>query len=335
MYVKIKRNQIKEKHGVMRKFTSRAISMLIALGFLTQLLFVGGARASSLSGSGYKIFPIRRDITINRGASDTVSVYIQNVSSAVENVQTIFDDFVANPNESGSPSLLLNGNSTQHGLKQFVKTSPLTFTLQPGAEQKVTITITIPKYAAPGGYYGAVRFAPASFYGRKNVNLSASVASLILVKVPGNYQESMNILNFSAAQNGIPRGVFTSSKNLQAIVTFQNTGQIQEEPFGKVVLMKGSKTLGIFPVNNVTPPGNVLPNSARKFIINLSGAGAIGKYTLIGNFGYGSKGQLLTASTSFWIVPINWIIAFIVVLVIILILIFLWLRNRAKKTQTK
>ncbi len=318
----------------MRKTIFRAFGILLSIGLIAQFLSFLPTQAA-LAGSRYKIFPVRTDLNINRGSSTTTTVYIQNVSGATENIQSLFNDFIANPNESGSPDLLLNGQTNSaHGLKQYVTISPMNFTLQPQAEEAVKITIAIPKVAAPGGYYGAIRFAPQSTSSQKNVNLSVSVASLILVKVPGNYYENLNITDFSSAQNGNPRAIFTSTKKLQAIIVFQNTGQVQEEPFGKVVLMKGKKQINTFAINQTNPPGNVLPNSSRKFSVNISGANSIGKYTLIGNFGYGSKGQLISATTTFWVVPLSWIIAFIVLLVLLLLFVALWLRKHAKKSQS-
>ena len=317
----------------MRKTIVRAFGILLSIGLMSQFLSVLPTQAA-LAGSGYKIFPVRTDLSINRGSTTTTTVYIQNVSGAVENIQSLFNDFIANPNESGSPDLLLNGQTNPtHGLKQYVTISPMDFTLQPQAEEAVKVTIAIPKVAAPGGYYGAIRFAPQTTSSQKNVNLSVSVASLILVKVPGNYYENLSVTSFSAAQNGNPRAIFTSTKKLQAIMVFQNTGQVQEEPFGKVVLMKGKTQINTFAINQTSPPGNVLPNSSRKFTVNISGANSIGKYTLIGNFGYGSRGQLVSATTTFWVVPLSWIIAFIVLLVLLLLLVALWLRKHAKKSQ--
>lgn len=317
----------------MRRITARAISVLIAAGMIMPLFAIGAAHAA-LSGSGYKVFPIRTDLTINRGSSKSVTVYLQNVSGTTEKVTSVFDDFVANPNESGSPDLLLNGESNhRHGLKQFVSLSPASFSLAPQAEETVKVNITVPKDADSGGYYGAVRFAPASLNGQKNVNLSASVASLVLIKVPGNYSEDVSVQSFSAARNGVSGSFFTSSNNLQALVVFKNSGEVQEEPFGKVILLKGNKQLGTFPVNQVSPPGNVLPGSARKFSTNLSGVGSFGKYTLNGNFGYGSKGQLLSVSTTFWVVPLAWIIGAIVVVVIIILLIVWWVHKRSQRRR--
>lgn len=309
----------------------------LAMGIVILMvdLSTGLVRASSLnSGDGYKISPVRSELSVNRGSSKVVNMYVQNVTKSTENVQTIVDDFVASNQENGTPSLLLNGQSApSHGLKQFIKVENANFVLQPQQQKTIKILISIPKNAAPGGYYAAVRFAPSGINSSRNVNLSASVASLILVTVPGNYIQRMNVSSFNVQSNGHIGTFFTSNKNLQAVVSFYNSGQIQTVPFGKVALLKGSQQLGTFAINNAQ--GNVLPDSIRKFSVNLAHVGTFGKYTVEGNFGYGTSGQLLSVSDTFYIVPYYLIVSLIVLIVILFILIVISIRRYHHKHDKK
>jgi hypothetical protein len=65
-----------------------------------------------------------------------------------------------------------------------------------------------------------------------------------------------------------------------------------------------------------------LPDSIRRFSVPLTGLGSFGKYTIEGNFGYGSKGQLLSATTTFYIIPLYIIIIAIIIILLILFAIF-------------
>jgi hypothetical protein len=69
-----------------------------------------------------------------------------------------------------------------------------------------------------------------------------------------------------------------------------------------------------------------LPDSVRRFNVPLNKLGSFGKYTLEGNFGYGSSGQLLTAKTTFYIVPVPIILAGLGVLAVLLFFIFVFPR---------
>jgi len=187
------------------------------------------------------------------------------------------------------------------------------------------VSITIPKDAAGGGYYGAVRFAPEERDGAQNVTLSASVGSLILVRVPGDVKENLELQSFDVrhgdnAASG--SALFTTNKDLYAVARFSNKGNVHTQPFGKIVVKKSGKIIQTLEINKDEPKANVLPDSTRKFSVKLDKLGSFGKYTVDGNFGYGDNGQLITGSTSIFIIPLFLIIAGLVFLILILALLF-------------
>lgn len=278
---------------------------------------------TSTSANGMKVSPVRTDLTINPGSSKTIDVYIQNVTGTKATLAVLLNDFEAGKDESGTPMLLLDGRrAPQHGLKQYI--TPIdNVVVQPNEQKDIKVTIRIPEGTPGGGYFGAVRFVPISSPSSdRTVTLGASVGSLILVKVPGDYKEKLSLASFDVAQGNQPGTFFTSSRDLKAVARFTNQGDVQEEPFGKVLLKKGDKTLGSYEINNTIPRGSVLPASTRRFEVPLKDAGSFGKFTLQGNFGYGSNGQLLTASRSFYVIPVFLIIAVIVIILLILFAIF-------------
>lgn len=161
-----------------------------------------------------------------------------------------------------------------------------------------------------------------------SVSVAASVGSLVLLKVPGNLDENLTVASFGVykgdvSKSGNSGSLFTSNHGLSAVVRFQNNGNIQEAPFGKVVLKKGNKTLETEEINKSTPPGNVLPGSIRFFSVPLHKVGSWGRYTVEGNFGYGTSGQLLSVSKTIYVVPLALIIAIIILIILIIIGIFL------------
>lgn len=331
---------------MLRRKVYASANLLVAV---TALLFasavpVMAATSSSSSasgGNGLRISPVRTDLTIRPGTSQTIDVYVTNLTSQSANLSGVVDDFTAGTDESGTPAILLNGEKApSHSLKGYV--SPIgNFTLAANATKDIKVTISIPTGVAGGGYFGAVRFMPASTDSTKNVNLAASVASLVIVTVPGPVTQQLSISSFDVRQMNIQKNTlenssvfFTSNKNLNAVVRFDNTGNLQEEPFGKILLKKGNTTIGTYTINNAQPLGNVLPDSIRRFSVPLTGLSSFGKYTLEGNFGYGTTGQLLSAQTTFYIVPVAAVvIAVVVLLVIILGIVFLrtYIRNAVRK----
>jgi hypothetical protein len=314
----------------MKRFKAFAAALLV----FGASFFVGAAgvvSAATSSGNGMKVSPVRADTVIKPGESKTLSVFVQNVTTGDENLQVIVNDFTTN-DENGTPSLLLNGKSNaRYGLKKYI-TVPKTVTVPAGQQKEVKVAIAIPKDAAGGGYFGAVRFAPASegAAADKNVSLSGSVGSLILVSVPGKVTESLQIASFDARKDDDASKIFTTGSGLKATVRFRNSGNVQEQPFGKVVLKKGDKTIDSYEINNTEPRGNVLPDSIRKFNVDLKNVGSFGKYTLEGNFGYGASGQLVSAKTSFYVIPLYAIIAAIVIVLAIVLIPVLLKRYKAR-----
>jgi len=284
--------------------------------------------ASGPGGNGLRVTPVKtpQDLVIQAGDSYTYTIQVTNVTSAQADLQAIVNDFTASPDESGNPAVILDPTkfAQSHSLKRFVQSIP-NFTLQAGETKQVAVIINVPKSATPGGYYGVVRFAPASttLGPNQNLGLAGSVGSLILIKVPGDINEQVTIASFDARKNDKPDTIFTTNKNITATVRFRNSGNLQEVPFGKILLKNRSgKTLATYEINNLTPPDDVLPDSIRKFSVPLKKVGNFGEYKLEGNFGYGNGGQLLSASTTFYVIPIWLVLLVIGIVALILFLIF-------------
>jgi hypothetical protein len=302
-------------------FSIAAVTLLLSLMSTASSAAAGTTQVSS--SNGLRVSPVRTELTIYPGQSKTVPVYVTNATKTPASLQVIIDDFIAR-GDNGTPALLIKQSNgyNPHSLKQFI--APIkNVLLAPEQESLVNVVINIPKSTPGGGYYAAVRFAPASINATHNVTLAASVASLILVKVPGpGMKEQLDLNSFNVSNSSGPSRLFFGSNGLSAIVKFENTGNVQEEPYGKIEVQSGSKTIMTKVINNVTPPGSVLPGSYRQFSVPLSGLGSFGKYTVNGYFGYGTSGQLLSASTTIYVVA-YWIII-LAVIVLFLIIFGIW-----------
>lgn len=305
-------------------------SIAAALSLVMMSTWPAAAATSTASGSGLRVSPVVTNLSADPGKTLSVQVFVQDVTKAPMTLQVEINDFTASNDESGEPALLLNPGqyAPTHSLKKFVAPIP-NLSLLPGQQKAITVHINIPKDAGGGGYFGAVRFAPASASGgNQNVTLLASVASLILVRVSGNVVDDLKLASLEVQQgkDGASQVFFTSNKNLLSVIRFQNAGNVQEQPFGKLLLKKGNQQIASYEINNTPIRGNVLPDSIRKFTVNLDKVGSFGKYTLVGNFGYGTKGQLISGQTTFYIIPLSLIILAGIIIVLILLLIFVFPR---------
>lgn len=308
---------------------SRFAAMFALAGLFVTVVFSQSAvLAQSAGGNGIRISPVRTDVVINPGQTSIITLNVQNTTSGDATFKAIVNDFIAGKNdEQGQPSLILNDNeyAPSHSLKRYIAAIPDT-AIKAGESKNIKVSITMPKDIAGGGYYGAVRFVPTgSNGGNNNISLTASVGSLVLVKVPGDIVEKMSLESFDVrTSEEAPSGssFFVSNKNLHAVARFKNTGNVHLQPFGKITLKKDGKVLQTTEINNTEPKGNVLPDSVRRYTVKLDKVGSWGKYTVEGNFGFGSSGQLVSGKTSFMVVPMALIIAALVLLLLLILAIF-------------
>lgn len=292
--------------------------------------------ASSISNNAntLKITPLRTDLTIAPGKSGIVTVKLSNLTKTAMTVQVIENDFISG-DENGTPALILDANqyAPTHSLKRYMV--PLqNITVPAGTTQPVTVTINVSADAQPGGYFGAVRFVPISTGASQSVNLNASAASLILMTVPGNAVEKLNMTNFDIQQNGKDGANFRDPSNLQLFVRFTNGGNLQEAPFGNISVTQGKKVVYSYAFNNADPRQEILPDSARRWTIPLKNIGAFGYYTVNATFTYGKNNQTIDVTKSFWVIPWYIIIGSIVgIVVIVAIIVAIWLFLRTYKRR--
>lgn len=320
------------------RLRTASFAAVSAIGLLLGL-FGGYASAATTpptatdNTNSLKLYTLRSSPVIQAGSSGDVSVQVENLTNAPITLKAIENDFVAG-DEKGTPAIILDENSyaPTHSLKRFM-VPILNFTVAPKAIQSVTVKIVVPKTAQAGGYFGALRFAPAT-NSTQPVSLNGSVASLILLTVPGPTVEQLTLTNFDVQQNGGTATNFRTPTDLSLLIRFQNKGNLQEAPFGQVNVLKGKKIVYTANFNQKDPKDEILPDSARRWTLPLKNLGKFGKYTVTGTFGYGTKGQTVNIDKTVWIIPTTYIVAVVVgVLVLLVIILGGWAFLRSYKRR--
>lgn len=271
------------------------------------------------SGQALEIGPPTIIMSGDPGQTLTTSINLRDISANKLIVTGQVNDFEASPSEDGAPKIILDENiETSYSLKKWI--SPFnTLTLNPKQLKTFPVTIKIPKDASPGGYYGVIRFtSKAPDMTDTGVSLSASLGSLLMIRVKGAVTEKINIEEFFVSSNNT-KGTFFESAPLDFTVRFKNSGNIDEQPSGQIIItdMFGKKSA----VVNVNLEGyKVLPNSVRKFNYTLDSK-TIGSRTLFGKYTadmkitYGEKKEVITSKITFWVIPYRMIGMGVLVLV--------------------
>lgn len=281
-----------------------------------------------------RVTPVRTDIEVLPGDTGTVEITVSNVTDQDIIVRPIANDFTAG-DESGTPALILDQDqyADTHSLKRFMV--PLgDITIPANDSVTVDVAIRVPESAQAGGYFGAIRLAPVTPGDGGQVNLSTSVASLILMTVPGDTVEKMSLTNFDIQQNGKTGSYFNSANDITAAIRFQNEGNVQLGPFGKITVTQGDTIVYEADFNVETPRDMVLPDSARRWEVPLKNIGSFGNYTVQATLTYGKSNQTVEVSRSFWVIPVLVIVAAIGgTLLLVGIIVGIWLFIRSYKRR--
>ena len=275
-------------------------------------------------GQALEIAPPVLNLTADPGQVIDAQISLRDVSAVSLIVSSEVNDFTADPtNENGSPKILLdNAEPSPYSLIKWVAPLPQ-MTLKPKQIENLPVRITVPRNAAPGGYYGTIRFTakPADIK-EQGMSLSASLGALIMIRVNGAATESMTLADFYVSKTG-NKGWFFDSLPVTFTERITNTGNVFEQPRGNILLKDiFGKTAANINVN--LESRNVLPQSTRKFeqeftAHDLGNTFLFGPYTAELTLDYGSH-QKLVGKTTLWVIPWQLIIGLLAVLIIVILL---------------
>lgn len=311
---------------MMHAFKIAAAGAVVSLAAIIATLSpVQAAEPQGPGGQALEIAPPVLNIRANPGETVRSKISLRDVSTSPLVVKNQVNDFIAN-GEDGTPRILLDETEAEpspYSLKEWIQALP-EFTLQPREVTELPLTIRVPADATPGGYYAVIRFTatPPGLEG-SGVSLSASLGTLVLLRVNGDAKEEMSIEQFAATKNGDVKHLFESAP-INFSTRVKNSGSSHEQPTGQIAV-KDMFGNAVGNVNVNLTQSNVLPGSIRRFEHALDKAVIgnkflFGRYTADLTMTYGTDGQRLSSSTSFWVIPYR-LIGFAILLIIILVVV--------------
>ena len=139
------------------------------------------------------------------------SIKLTNVSDGDLSITAQTNDF-GSKNETGEPNIIFDDKEpTPYTLKGWV-TTPEAFTLASKETKTISVPIAVPLTAEPGGHYGVVRFTGSNTTGGANdVALSASIGSLVLLRVSGDIKQDAQVEEFYSAATDFSKQSFFES----------------------------------------------------------------------------------------------------------------------------
>lgn len=294
------------------KFNRLALSfsVLAAIASLALVKPVGAEGIAEGSAQGIRISPTLIELNAEKGKTYNLNLNVTNVANSDMQYQSSVLDFTA-ANELGTPRLSDDNNLPETAsIKTWVSVDSK-FTLNTQKTKSLVARITIPTNAEPGGHYGVIRFSgtsPSLDNNSAGVGLSASAGALILIKVDGDITWKSSIESFYTADNNKKQATFFESAPINFVTRVKNQGNSHIQPFGNIEIkdMFGSVVKAISINDNKS---NVLPNSIRRFDSELKQSWMFGLYTANLSLGYGTSGQALVSTITFWVIPYKVVLA--------------------------
>lgn len=299
-------------------------------------------------GSGLQVSPTRTEISASAGESREVTLSLKNITQNDVVAKAFINDFQSD-NITGNPQIITDTSErTANSISGMVKGLG-DVELKPDETKQIKLNVEIPSDAAPGAYFGALRYAAvpkgqdlSNPQDQRQVSLTASVAHLVFVEVSGQINEQIQIekLAIGKDSNGDNKEIknswiFLNSPNRSSL-SIKNLGNGFSRPFGSVSINNMfSKEVYRYEVNATDPRGIVLPNSSRTFINNIENVKTPGRYTAIASVAYGNGGEVITYKSTFWYLPAWFLITIVAVIVLIGAGIYLLYRKKYSSKSSK
>lgn len=292
-------------------------SHLLLFGLLIGTFTFGTASLYAQSGTeGISIRPAIIEEKMDPGTTETFSVGISNLSEQ-EQTYYLYTRDIVSATDAGVPVFAPEGiERTEFELRQWLTLDAESFTLAPGAEKRLAITISVPMSASPGTHFGGVFFSVEPPELRESgASVGYEVANIIAIRVAGEVMEKASIRQFSTDN------YLYSAPEVAFNIKIENSGNTLLRPIGPLVIenMFGTE------VGQVTfneNQGGVFPGNTREFTEKWVGEPpGFGRYEARVSPVFGEAGahQTMSSTVTFWILPMNIILPALGILAFLLL----------------
>lgn len=287
----------------------------ITCAFVLMLLPLAPLHADTVA-----LIPPRFDFFGAPGDTVVEKLRVRNDSATALNYAVDVEDFTAKDDEGGV-DLLDEDSQTETSsfrLARWVTVEPSRFTIAAGSERILDVTVRIPKDAEPGGHFASVLVRNAGTQEPGSAAVDTRVGSLMFLRVAGAITEKASVDYFKAEES------FSQFGPVILALRSKNEGNVHLAPKGTIVItnMFGQKVAEL-----PLATANVLPGSARIARTTWDQKNLFGRYTatLVAEYGQnsGADGQpnKLSATTSFFVMPLYVVWTALAILVILFLLI--------------
>lgn len=205
-----------------------------------------------------------------------------------------------------------------------------TTTLEPGETKTVSVFISVPENAPPGGHYAMIGWGVKGENTASGVGVFGQTGVNVALDVRGETVEKGEVTYFGT-ENSVTK---FDKLPITFLARFNNGGNRHFKPQGdvKVKNMFGS-IVTVLPFNNLLGVGNVLPKSNREYKIVWDSGFAFGKYTALFDVSMGSAGSA-SKSFAFWVLPTGLLVLWLIIALVIVVILVLLIKKMLESAGT-
>lgn len=257
------------------------------------------------------------------------SISVTNLSDT-EQTYFLFTRDIVTVRDGGVPVYAEEGaEKTGFELSEWVELGLQEVHLQPGQEQEVPVTITVPENATPGSHFGGI-FISMQPPRLRSVGASVGydVANIVSIRISGDVTQSALIRSFQTDN------LVYGKTDVTFKAQIENKGNVLIRPYGPIeVFNMFGKKVATMTLND--SQGGVFPFTRRDFQINWTDEGFnFGRYQALLSVVYGEEGRVatITSTASFWILPMDIITPALIILGVLLLASYIAVRMYVRRT---
>lgn len=256
------------------------------------------------------VSPPRTDLEIKPGETLQKTIKVTNTSSTelILGAQTI--DFIVT-DDKGTPIKVTSEASGRFLASPWFTLETSELVVPPKDTAQLTVIITAPQDALPGGHYAGIFFEPKEKRGEKKTvsYTTAQVGSLFALNVAGDVNYDAVIKDFSV------KNYLSEFGPIDFSLTLENQSDTHISPQSSVVIkdMLG-RTLETLKFDSL----NIFPFTSRTQDIRWEQVWGLGQYTATVTTTYGPAGAATSRDLIFWIIPYRLVAAILVILLVLL-----------------
>lgn len=271
------------------------------------------APASLNAATGLTIQPVKISHTLNPGQEATGAISLTNASENAVVVEVKVEDFV--PNAGGDGVKFVSRAEGVSTVRDWIVLNEGDGEITLAKDESISIpyTIVAPENAEPGSHFGVAFFkAVDQADADKQLKVGTQVGTLIFVTVPGNHLQKGDVLDFTGPG-------FAQKAPITFTTRFENTGTVHFEPKGSIRI----RNLFGNTVTEVPVEGQVvLPTGIKDLRTTFETDDfLLGRYVATLQLFDGEGNELASKEHVFYVFPIWYGIAFLVVLALLFFLI--------------